>query len=318
MNDIKVTVLMPAWNAEKYIGEAIQSVLAQTFINFELLIINDGSTDGTVEEIKQFIDRRIKLINMDHRGIAVALNKGLREAKGIYIARFDADDICLSERLEKQVHFLDNNPRYILTGCDAEYISENGEHLFDFSWPAYTSEEIISQLYFSCPFIHSSVLYRKETVLNAGGYPETAYNFEDHLLWRQLINQGQYWNIPEKLIKIRFNPGSTTMDEKWRGRRFRQLKRKIIHQGFITAQESTEIFFIINNQDIHRIKKAAYHALCGKKYLLNNHRPGKARMQLAKAIHYYPLRFDNYILYVLSFFPKTFIHWLHQKIPDRI
>jgi len=317
MPDVKVTVLMPAWNAEKYISEAIRSVLDQSFTDFELLIIDDGSTDHTVAEINKFNDSRIRLIEMKHLGIAKALNNGLREAKGIYIARFDADDICLPSRLEKQVGFLENSPEYILTGSDAEYISENGEHLFDFYCHGYTSEEIIKRLYVSCPFIHSSVLYRKAEVLGVGGYPEAAHNFEDHLLWRQLIKSGSYRNIPEQLIKVRFNPNSSTIDEKWRGRRFRQLKRRIIHRGYVTEEESRKLSLIIKNQEMERIKKSAYHALCGKKFLINNHHPVKARMQLAKAIQYYPLRFDNYILYLLSFFPAQFIHWLHHKIPGR-
>ena len=316
MNEVKVTVLMPVWNAGKYIEEAIRSILDQTFTNFELLIINDGSTDNTINEIQKFRDARVRLINNEHNGIAIALNKGLQQAKGIYIARFDADDICLPQRLEKQVSFLDKNIQYVLTGGDAEYISETGEHLFDFYSQGYSMEEIMNSIYHSCPFIHSSVMYRKEAVIKAGGYPEDAYYFEDHLLWIRLANYGFFCNMPEQLIKVRFNANSSTIDEKWRGYRFRRLKRKIIRRGFVTNEESRELYRIAMKQDIQRIKKSAYHALCGKKFLLDNHQPAKARTQLAKAIHHYPFRFDNYALYLLSFFPGTFIHWLHHKIPD--
>jgi glycosyltransferase involved in cell wall biosynthesis len=313
MNEAKVTVLMPARNAEKYIAEAIRSVLEQTFTDFELLIINDGSTDGTANIIKQFNDNRLRLIKQSGQGIAIALNKGLQEAKGSYIARFDADDICFPERLQKQVRFLEENNDYVLTGCDAEYIAENGEHLFDFCCTSHSHEEIMKLLYVNCPFIHSGVMYRKEAVIKAGGYSPDAHNIEDYLLWIQLTKYGRYANLPEQLIKVRFNPDSATIDEKWRGRRFRTLKRDIIRRGVVTKEEGEQILEIIKSQDGQKFKEGAYYALCGKKFLLENHQPARARTHLAKAIRNYPLRFDNYALYMISYFPHPVINWLHGK-----
>jgi glycosyltransferase involved in cell wall biosynthesis len=309
----KVTVLMPAYNAAKYIAEAVHSVLEQTYTDFELLIVNNGSADNTVDEIKRFTDPRIRVIEEDKNGIGYALNRGLMEATGEYIARFDADDICNPFRLEKQLQFLEKNPGHILCGSDAEYIAESGEHLFDFYCFGHTHEEIIQQLYVYCPFIHSSVMYRKEAVLKAGGYPADAHNFEDYLLWVQLAMQGKYCNLPERLLKVRFNPASVTIDEKWRGQRFRHLKKKIIRQGFVTTAEGEALLSIIKEQDTKKIKEGAYYALCGKKFLVNNHQPSRARNHLAKAIRIYPLRLDNYALFLLSYFPKNFIHWLHSK-----
>jgi glycosyltransferase involved in cell wall biosynthesis len=313
MNNARVTVLMPVRNAEKYIAEAIRSVLEQTFTDFEFLILNDGSTDNTVNLIQQFSDLRIKLIEQPGQGIAIALNKGLYEAKGRYIARFDADDICFPERLEKQVKFLDDNTDYVLTGCDAEYISENGEHLFDFSCTGHSNEEIMKRLYMNCPFIHSGVMYRKEMVMKAGGYSPDAHNFEDYLLWIQLAKYGRYYNLPEQLIKVRFNPQSATIDEKWRGRHFRKLKRNIIRRTVVTKEEGEKLLAIIKSQDGEKFKEGAYYALCGKKFLLDNHQPAKARAHLFKAIRHYPFRFDNYVFYMLSYFPHSVINWLNRK-----
>ncbi len=315
MTNVKVTVLMPAYNAVKYIGEAIQSVLSQTFTDFELLIINNGSTDDTANEIRQFNDPRIRMIEEQQAGIGFALNKGLREAKGEYIARFDADDICSEDRLEKQVIFLQNNTGYILCGSDAEYIAENGEHLFYFRCIGHTHEEIMQQLYVYCPFIHSSVMYRKDAVVKAGRYSTDAHNFEDYLLWVRLVKYGKYCNLPERLLKVRFNPSSVTIDEKWRGLRFRRLKRKIIHQGYVTPAEGEKLLSIIREQDNKKIKEGAYYALCGKKFLVNNHQPVKARSHLARAIRIHPLRADNYAFFMLSYLPKPFINWLHSKSP---
>src|SRR3954451_15211482 len=127
MDNIKVTVLIPVYNGEKYIWAAIHSLLNQTFEDFEILIINDGSTDKTPDIIRSFKDDRIVVINQQNGGIAKALNKGLIHAKGQYVARFDADDVCTAYRLAEQVKFLDENREYAVVGSDAEYIIENGE-----------------------------------------------------------------------------------------------------------------------------------------------------------------------------------------------
>ena len=314
----KITVLMPAYNAGKYIREAIGSVLQQTHKNFELLIVNDGSTDNTVSVVLSFNDPRIVLVNKEHQGIAQALNTGLRLAEGHYVARFDADDICMPDRLEKQFNFLEDHPDYVLTGSDAEYMLENGEFLFSFGCIAHSNEEIQRNMYVYCPFIHSSVMYKKHQVIKAGGYNANAHNFEDYLLWTALAKMGKMQNLREPLIKVRFNPASVTIDEKWRGDRFRKLKRAATTRGAITQQEGDEILAIIKKQDISKIKEGAYHALCGKKFLADNYQPNKARTHVRKAISIRPLRLDNYLLYMVSYMPEAFIAWLHKLSPNRL
>jgi glycosyltransferase involved in cell wall biosynthesis len=318
MNEVIVTVLMPAYNAEPYIRDAIDSVLNQTFMDFELLIINDGSIDKTEDIIKDFADKRIVLVNKAHEGLSKALNTGIKRAKGKYIARFDADDICFAERLQKQVTFLDAHADHLITGSDAEYMIETGEFLFHFKCIAHTHDEIISKLYFYCPFIHSSVMFRKDAVTMAGGYPEQAHQFEDYLLWIKLSNSGKLHNIPEPLIKVRFNPSSVTIDERWRGKHFRLIKKRIIQRGHVTMEEGNQLLAIINKQNIEEIKKGAYYALCGKKFLANNYQPAKAREQIKKAITVYPYRWDNYALIMLSYFPEKIIKWLYKLSPNKV
>lgn len=313
-----ITILMPAFNARKYIRAAIESVLQQSFTAFELVIVNDGSTDDTKEIVETFTDPRIRLLNQTHGGVSRALNTGLAVAKGKYIARFDADDICYADRLEKQFVFLEMNPSYVIVGSDAEYMMENGEYLFHFSCIGHEHDALLDKLYFYCPFIHSSVMYLKEAVLKAGGYSPAAHNFEDYLLWTQLAQYGKLYNLPETLIRIRFNPASVTIDEKWRGQRFRELKRNAIKRGSITEKESAEILSIIQKQNTKRIKEGAYYALCTKKLLTDNYQPARAREYAIKAIRVNPLRPDSYALWVLSFFPKSFIQWLHQQSPNKL
>jgi glycosyltransferase involved in cell wall biosynthesis len=318
MKEPVITVLMPAYNAGPYISEAIHSVLQQSFTDFELLIINDGSTDETENIIRSFADKRIVLINKFHEGISRALNMGLWYAKGKYIARFDADDICFPERLQKQIDFLESHPEYIITGSDAEYILENGEFLFDFKCIANEHNDIFRKLYLYCPFIHSSVMYRKEDVIQAGAYSDHAHHFEDYLLWAQLAKKGKLHNIPLPLLKVRFNAASVTIDEKWRSTKFRKLKRKIIHRGNITQPEGNQLIEIINEENDLALKQAAYHALCGKKFLADNYQPEKARTQIKAAINIRPFRFDNYALLLASYFPEKLIRWLHQLSPNRL
>lgn len=314
----QITVLMPAYNAGKYIREAVNSVLQQTYRDFELLIVNDGSTDDTLEIALSFADLRVIVVNKDHEGIAAALNAGLKLANAPFIARFDADDICAPTRLETQFNFLHDHPDYVLVGSDAEYMLENGEFLFDFKCIAHSNDEVQNNLYVYCPFIHSSVMYRRDAVLDAGGYSLHAHNFEDYLLWTNLAKAGKMQNLREPLIKVRFNPASATIDEKWRGERFRQLKRQATTRGSITEEEGNELLQIIRRQDVRKIKEGAYHALCGKKFLANNYQPKKARSHVRRAISITPLRFDNYLLYAASYLPEAVIAWLHRLSPNRL
>jgi len=314
----RITVLMPAYNAGEYIATAIDSVLQQSFSDFELLIINDGSTDDTEQVIHTFADDRIRLINQTNQGVAAALNIGLLNARAELVARFDADDICKPERLQMQYHFMETHPDHILVGADAEYINTKGEYVFTGKMPAYTAEEIAQLDCSKCPFIHSSVMYRKKSILDAGGYNTHAYAFEDHLLWSKIIRQGGTANLPQALLLVRLNPGSVSIDERWRTKRFHEIKYKAIREGYISDEAGKELQQILKKQDTVKIKEGSYYSLLGKKYTWDNHQPKKARANLGKAIRIYPGRMDSYFIMLLSFFPKAFIYWMYKKRPGRI
>jgi glycosyltransferase involved in cell wall biosynthesis len=314
----QITVLMPAYNAAAYIAEAIQSVIDQTFTNFELLIVNDGSTDKTLQIINDFKDERMRVISQPNAGVSGALNAGLKHAKAAYIARFDADDVCYPQRLKKQFNFLQTNPDYVMVGSDADYILDNGDLLYRFHCIGSTHHQIMDKLYFYCPFLHPTVMYRKDVICNAGGYPLLAHNFEDYLLWTKVAGLGKFYNIPEPLIKYRLNASSVTIDERWRGGRFRRLKRDAIMRGSVTKEAADELIGIINKQNTVKVKYGAYHALCAKKFLSDNFQPLKARLHIKKAINFHPLRLDNYLLYSVSFLPLRFILWLHRLSPNKL
>lgn len=312
MSSSLITVLMPAYNAEKYIAEAITSVLDQSFRDFELLIINDGSTDSTAAIINSFHDERIRLIDQSNQGVAAALNRGLLEAKADYIARFDADDICHPLRLEKQYAFLTQRPEYVMVGSDAEYVDMNGEFVFVFDYAGYTDEEIRALPPGARTFSHPTVMYKKEIIIAAGMYDLNAHNFEDYLLWSKVIKLGKVFNIKEKLVTYRFNPESVTIDEKWRGRRFNKLKQDAIKKGSVSREDGDQLLAIIRSQDNEKIKKGSYHSLLSKKYLFNNFDRRKARKNIKSLISIYPLKLQGYILLGLSYFPKKFLQGLYK------
>lgn len=317
MNNVNVTVLVPAYNVANYIAEAIRSVLEQTFSEFELLIIDDGSTDDTVAKIQTFKDPRIRLIQANHEGFAAALNRGIKEAKGYYIARFDADDICYPERLRIQYGFMKTHPEYILIGTDADYVGMNGEKIFTYKYKGYSDEEIRLLDPVVCPFSHTTVMYKREEVIKAGGYNLHSPTFEDHLLWLKMIGMGKVCNLRQSLAKVRFNPESFTIDEKWRGKTWIKLKQKVLREGNSTAAEGEIFQHIIKTQNTDKIKKASYYSLMAKKYLWDNHDPAKARGFLRKWMGYYPVKPMPYFLYLMSFLPRNMVFFIYRNRPNR-
>ena len=307
MNQVKISVLMPAYNVENFIGEAIQSVLDQSLKDFELIIINDGSTDATEKVIRSFSDERIVLKNQNNAGIAAALNTGLYMAKAEYIVRFDADDICYTHRLVKQYQFMIENPHYVIAGCAADYIDQSGEYVFTHYPSATTDHEIRKSIHRTCPFIHSGVIFKKQFVLKHGGYNEHAHSFEDHLLWQALIKEGKAMNFSEPLIQVRLNPESITVDEQWRPKEFHRIKNKVITENRISKEEGVALLQIIQDQNNSRLKESAYYSLLAKKFLWNNHQPEKARANLTKVIAKNKFHWKSYCFYLLSYLPASIL-----------
>lgn len=308
----KITVLMPTYNTGLYIREAIASVLEQSFIDFELLIVNDGSTDDTLQIIDSFHDDRIVLINQENKGVAAALNTGLAHARAPYVARFDADDICYPDRLKIQYDFITSYPEYSIIGAGADYVDAEGHYIFTHYPVAHLNEEIQQLKYSVCPFIHSSVMYRRELILHNGGYNEHAHTYEDHFLWVNILKNQKACNLSKSLIKVRLNPQSVTVDERWHSRKFRSIKYSTLKSRNITEAQGSELFSMSGKQYPAKKREGAYYALCSKKFLLNNYQPEKARLNLTKAINLQPFRFDNYLIYTISYFPQRFIKGLYQ------
>jgi len=203
MKNPQVTVLMPVYNGEKYLKEAIGSILNQTFKNFEFLIINDGSTDKSVKIIESYNDNRIKLIhNSQNFKIIKTLNRGIGLAKGKYLARMDCDDISLPGRLEKQFHYLENHPEVGVCGTAFKVIDDNGRDVSVVKFPK-TSAVIQWLLFFSNPLAHPTVMMNTSLVKKIGGYRPEALHCEDYDLWFRLTESSKIINLEEVLLCLR-------------------------------------------------------------------------------------------------------------------
>jgi len=205
----KVTVLMTVYNGEKYLAEAIDGILNQTFRDFEFLIINDGSTDGSREIIKAYKDPRINLVDNERNiGLTASLNRGLRLAAGEYVARQDADDISLPERLEKQISILERNREVALLGSWYLEIDESGNPLREYRLPC-EPLQICWDSIFYCSF--STVVFRRERVLsNVGFYNESFRYAQDWELYSKIARTHTVVSVGECLVKYRLHSRSMT------------------------------------------------------------------------------------------------------------
>lgn len=214
---MKVSVVMSAYNAEKYIGEAIESILNQTFDDFEFIIIDDRATDATNKIIKRYQQQDARIIvleNEENIGLTKSLNRGLSVAKGEYIARMDADDISTVDRFKKQVAFLDTHLDYTFVSCKAQYIDENGHPEQMRHFPE-TNEEIYRMMPKVNAVMHPGVMFRKDAVEAIGNYCEDFPVAQDYELWLRGIAAGyKFYNIQEPLVLFRRNDTYNTRKSK--------------------------------------------------------------------------------------------------------
>jgi glycosyltransferase involved in cell wall biosynthesis len=185
---VKVTVLMAARDGLPWLREAIESVLTQTYGDLELLLVDDASTDGSAAAAEAYGDPRIRVLRNAHNlGQVPSLNLGLREARGEYVARLDADDVCLPERLERQVAVLDADPSVALVGTWLDVVDERGRLWGKLRGQVHDFPEFVSAILADrYPWGHPSIMFRRDVVLELGGYDETLAPSEDKDLYRRL------------------------------------------------------------------------------------------------------------------------------------
>ena len=225
-----VSVIMPVYNGEKYLREAIESILTQTFRDFEYIIVDDGSTDGTGAILAHYqkMDRRIRVAcNPENEGQPAALNKGCRLAKGKYIARMDADDVSLPERLERQVKYLEAHPEIGVLGTWVELIDDRGTRVLPFFVCHPVRSAVLKwRLIFNSAVIHPSVMMCRGLIERLGFYALEASTAEDYDLWIRASPETEIVNLPHVLLKYRSHEEGVS----WRYSHFQeQVVTRISH-----------------------------------------------------------------------------------------
>lgn len=233
MSTPAISVIMPVYNCEYFVREAIESILTQTFTNFEFIIINDGSSDNSEKIILSYKDERIKYYkNETNIQLIQTLNNGLNLANGKYIARMDADDISYPTRFEKQYSFLEKNSNFIICGSQIRYFGHEIKRKVE--WIKNNDEDIKNQLFIGSCFAHPSVLIRKSIIdeLNIR-YNNQYKHAEDYKLWSDLAAYGNFYNFPEVLLKYRISSNQiSAINLKEQKRNTNNIRKQNIDQFF--------------------------------------------------------------------------------------
>lgn len=206
-----ISVLLPVYNAERYLPECVDSVLGQTFTDFEVIAVNDGSTDHSLAILEAYAvqDARLKVISRPNTGIVGALNDGLAASRGEFVARMDADDYAYPYRFEKQLDFLRSHSDCVACGTAVHFTDPQGRPVKPCPRPL-THDSIVSSLLDGDggALIHPSIMFRRDAVVSLGAYRECAQWIEDLDLYLRLSECGQLANLPDYLLNYRQHPQS--------------------------------------------------------------------------------------------------------------
>ncbi len=251
MIDLLVSVIMPAYNADKFIGEAIESILNQSYKNFELIVIDDGSSDRTLEIIESFKDDRLFIFcNEKNKGISYTTNRGIRKTNGKYIALMDDDDIAESNRLKIQVDYMEKHPQIDILGGRTTYIDEKGELLDYGGIPRYNPNYIKAVLLFNCmDFMNSTAMIKKDFIVkNNLLFEENCFGMQDFKFYIKSSKIGKISAVNEFVLKHRIHENNETernfqFFEKERAEKYAEFQRySLKRSGFVL--EENELKFI--------------------------------------------------------------------------
>jgi GT2 family glycosyltransferase len=205
-----ISVAMSVYNSARFLAEAVESILAQSFGSFEFLIVDDGSTDGSSDILESYAarDQRIRILRQENRGLIASLNRLIGEAQAPLIARMDADDVSLPQRFERQLAFLDANPDHGVVGTWSTDIVEDGSPWHGvFPDPPTAHEQLLAVAETQTLLCHTSVMMRRDLVREAGGYRAAFRHCEDYDLWLRLSERTRICSIPERLVRYRHTDG---------------------------------------------------------------------------------------------------------------
>jgi len=232
---VPVTVLMSVYNGERWLRESIESVLEQTFTDFEFIIVNDGSQDLSLDIINNHAakDRRIQVISKPNTGLADSLNAGIGQAKGEWIARLDADDLCEPNRLGVQYVLANSKKEFVLIGSGLTEIDDNGQPTKVFKYPPNNHDLVKRLITIKGFFAHSSAFIRTNTLKAVGGYRPRIKRAQDYDLWLRLSEAGELGCIDEPLARIRSHTDQISHEE---GGRRQQIDSRVALVGYLLRQ----------------------------------------------------------------------------------
>ncbi|WP_263831186.1 glycosyltransferase family 2 protein [Salinibacter sp.] len=257
MADPLISVILPVYNGRPYLQEAIQSILNQMFEDFEFIIINDGSKDGSKEVLEEFAehDHRIRVVHQKNQGITPSLNRGLKLARGRCIARMDADDISHPERFARQIDFLESNPDVGILGTQIRQVDADGNP--SSQWVLPTDPDLIGwQLLFSTCLCHPTVMIRHSLLDNLGGYAEWATHAEDYELWTRAVLKSRLANLPDTLHMLRRHDDSITATKREEQLRVCRRATARLHEAVLAEKGEREIAHFLARMHHENVQKA--------------------------------------------------------------
>lgn len=244
---IKISVILCVYNGAQYLSDSISSILAQTMSDFEFIIVDDGSTDDTISKILEFKDERIILKRVKHGGLTKALNQGLSLARGKYIARMDADDIAFPNRFEKQVGYLEQHSKVACVGTAYEVLFPSGQKALP-KVPLLTSSyQIKKTLPRFNPFMHGSVMMRREVLEEIGYYDERFKMAQDYDLWFRMAQNYELANLND-ILMLRREGKNTLVNERRQNFYGIKIRWKAIQDGTVSPFALLHIirpFFVV-------------------------------------------------------------------------
>ena len=305
----KISVVMSIYNGEKHLRESIESILNQTFTDFEFIIVNDGSTDGSLEIIESYKDSRIRIIdNEENIGLTKSLNKAIKKARGKYIARHDADDISLPTRLELQHEYLEKHPEVALLGTGIYVINEMGDEIEKRIMHPNPKKSLLK----GNRFIHGSVMFRKSLIDELGAYNETLRYSQDYELWLRLSKKYNMRNLTSPLYKLRMHRSSILSKNIEEQQMYAVLARKsaineIKEETLLDLQDNRSILY----QTLNRSDKIMFHKAVAYNHVQNNDLPS-FRRECFKAFKLNPFDVENNLQLISSFFGLRGVRVTHQ------
>ena len=247
----KVSVFIPVYNRERYVAEAIGSVLAQSFRDFELLVVDDGSTDGTRAVVEAVPDRRVRLVcNGRNLGIPASRNRGLAEARGEYIALLDSDDWCYPDRLARQVAFLEAHPDYAEVGSWGRAMDEEGRPRAAIQYRPVAPDDVKVEFLFRCAVKNRSVMGRT-AVLREYGYREDYARCQDYDMHVRIARDWKVGNLPQILVRGRIHPGRWTSATADLGRQIKLdiMGAQLADLGLVFSGDDLEKHYLLPRPD---------------------------------------------------------------------